>query len=359
MRRVLHRTSKKAGLPPGTPVYVGKHRTGEIKITVINYDRESFDIIHDATLDDCSRFKDLPAHTWINIDGLHDIKAIETVGRLFGIHPLILEDIVNTDHRPKIDISDDSVFIILKTHTLLQETVLSSAQFSLILKQDLVLTFQEEDRGVLDGVRQRLKSNKGLIRKSGSDYLAYAIIDDILDNYYSVLEYVGEEIETNEEQLIERPSPDIFQSIHDLKKQMIFLRKAIWPLREIIGSLERERPPLIQETTYIYLRDLYDHIFQIIDTVETFRDMISGMLEIYLSSISNRMNEIMKTLTIFASIFIPLTFVTGIYGMNFNTEKSIFNMPELNWAYGYPFILGIMAVIGIGMFIFFRRKKWF
>jgi magnesium transporter len=192
----------------------------------------------------------------------------------------------------------------------------------------------------------------------GADYLAYAIVDAVVDNYFKVLENIGDEIEDMEEELVTNPSPDTLQRIHDLKREMIFLRKSVWPLREIISALQREETPLIKESTNIYLRDLYDHTISVIDTVETFRDMISGMLDVYLSSVSNRMNEVMKVLTIFAVIFIPLTFIAGIYGMNFNPEKSPFNMPELNWYLGYPFALSLMVIVGVAMLFYFKRKNW-
>jgi magnesium transporter len=258
-----------------------------------------------------------------------------------------------------MDVFDEHLFISMKMHSYNGEAgEINSEQISLVFGQNFLLTFQERPGDVFDPVRNRLRGGKGRIRKNGSDYLCHALIDSIVDNYFKVLEGIGEEIESMDEELVTNPTPETLHKIHFLKREMIFLRKSIWPLREIIGGLEREETELIKESTNIYLRDLYDHTIQVIDTVETFRDMISGMLDIYLSSISNRMNEIMKVLTIFAVIFIPLTFIAGIYGMNFDPGKSPLNMPELGWYYGYPFALGLMAVVGIAMLFYFRRKRW-
>jgi magnesium transporter len=233
-------------------------------------------------------------------------------------------------------------------------------QVSLVFGENFVITFQEQGKkgDTFGPVRDRITNNKGKIRKMGTDYLAYTLLDSVVDNYFKALENIGEEIEDMEDELVTNPTPATLHGIHRLKKEMLLLRRSVWPLREIINELQREETPLIKQTTHIYLRDIYDHIITVIDTVETYRDTISGMLDVYLSSISNRMNEIMKVLTIYAVIFIPLTFIAGVYGMNFNTANSPFNMPELNWYFGYPFALGLMAVVGISMLIYFRRKKW-
>ncbi len=359
MVKLFHKISKKAGLPPGTPVYVGEKKVEKVRITIIDYDEKNFEIKELERVEECFPFKEKPTITWINVDGLHEIPVIQELGKCFGWHPLIVEDILNTHQRTKMDIFDDYLFISLKMLTYNgSDNKLGAEQLSLIVGENYVITFQEKQGDIFDPLRNRLKNSKGKVRKVGADYLAYALLDSVVDNYFTVLESIGEVIEDMEEELMTNPSPDTLQKIHDLKKEMIYLRKSIWPLREIISTLEREETPLIKESTSIYIRDLYDHTIAAIDTVETFRDMISGMLDVYLSSISNRMNEIMKVLTIFAAIFIPLTLIAGIYGMNFNPEKSILNMPELNWYFGYPFALGLMAIVGVGMLFYFKRKKW-
>ncbi len=359
MVKLFQQVSKKAGMSPGTPYFVGEKKVEEIRITVIDYDADNCEIKELDRAEECFSYKEKPTVTWINVDGLHEGPVVQELGNCFGWHPLIVEDILNTHQRTKMDIFDNYLFISLKMLTYNgEENKLGAEQMSLILGENYVITFQERKGDIFDPLRNRIKNSKGKVRKAGADYLAYALLDSIVDNYFTVLESIGEVIEDMEEELVTNPSPDTLQQIHDLKKEMIYLRKSVWPLREIISGLEREETPLLKETTNIYIRDLYDHTIQVIDTVETFRDMISGMLDVYLSSVSNRMNEIMKVLTIFAAIFIPLTFIAGIYGMNFNPEKSPFNMPELNWYLGYPFAVALMVSVGVGMLFYFRRKKW-
>ena len=359
MVKIVRRTSKKAGLPPGTPVHVGERKSEGIKITIIDYDNNIFEMREARNVEECLAYKNKPTITWINVDGLHEVSSISDIGKCFDIHPLIIEDIVNTEQRPKTDIFDDYIFIVLKMHSWEEKTKeIGVEQVSLIFGQNFVLTFQEREGDVFETVRNRIRNGKGKIRGLKADYLAYVLIDAVVDNYFKVLESVGDEIEYIEEELLRNPTSQTLNKIHVLKREIIFLRKSVWPLREIINKVEREDTALIQASTDIYLRDLYDHTIQIIDTVETFGDVISGMLDVYLSSVSNRLNEIMKVLTVFAAIFIPLTFIAGIYGMNFDTKASPLNMPELNWYYGYPFSLGIMAIIGISLFIFFKRKGW-
>ena len=360
MAKLIQKVSKKAGLSPGTPVFVGKKHAEKIRITAIDYNADIFDMKEIDRIEECFPFKEKPTVTWINVDGLHEITVIEELGKYYGWHPLIVEDIVNTSQRTKADIFDEYIFISLKMLAYNSEAKnLDVEQLSLIVGDNYVFTFQEKVGDIFDSVRNRIKNSKGKIRKMGADYLAYALLDSVVDNYFKVIENIGEEIEFLEEELVSNPMTGTLQRIHELKREMIFLRRSVWPLREIIGSLERDEVPLIQESTHIYLRDLYDHTIQVMDMIETFRDMISGMLDVYLSSISNKMNEIMKVLTIFAVIFIPLTFIAGIYGMNFNPEKSPLNMPELNWYFGYPFALGLMVTAGVGMLYYFKRKKWF
>ena len=353
MRAPLKRRSAKAGLAPGTLVHIGEKRTEKVRIRIMDYDETRFAEKEVKTIEECFPFKETPTVTWINIDGIHNLEIIEKIGNHFGLHPLLLEDIANTEQRPKMENYGEYIFIVLKMIYRRQDSgETQGEQVSLIFGPNFVISFQEREGDVFDIVRDRIRQAKGRIRKGGPDYLAYALLDAIVDNYFMVLEGAGERIEDTEEQLTADPSPRTLQGIRSLKKEMIFLRKSVWPLRELVSGLERCESPLIHKTTGAYLRDVYDHTIQIIDTVESYRDVISGMLDIYLSSISNKMNEVMKVLTIFASIFIPLTFVAGVYGMNFKF------MPELSWPWGYFAILGVMALMGLSMLYYFRREKW-
>lgn len=347
------------GLPPGSLIHVGKKTTEPIKITVIDYNESLVEEKEIDSIKDCFSYQDTNTITWINIDGVHDAKIIEQIGSDFNIHPLVLEDVMNTGHRPKIESFDDYVHLILKMLYLDEKTKqIQAEQISIIITKKMVLSFQERTGDVFNNIRERIRKGKGRIRKMGPDYLAYTLMDAIIDHYFVIIESIGERIESMEDELVENPEPKTLQSIHRLKAEMIFLRKSVWPLREVINTLLRDKIPLITDATEIYLRDLYDHTIQVIDTIETYRDMISGMLEIYMSSVSNKMNEVMKVLTIFASIFIPLTFIAGVYGMNFNPDISPLNMPELNWFWGYPFVLLIMALLAGTMLIYFKRKNW-
>jgi len=353
MLRLTKKRSAKIGLPPGTLIHIGERKTEKVRINILDYDEAQFEEEEAKTIEESFPFKDKPTVTWIDIEGIHQVEIIEKLGSHFGLHPLLLEDILNTDQRPKMEDYGDYIFIVLKMLYLGEaNNEIEAEQVSLILGSNFVISFQEREGDVFDPVRDRIRNAKGRIRKAGADYLAYTLLDAIVDNYFIILESLGETIEETEEQLATNPNPETLQLIHALKKEMIFLRKSIWPLREVISGLERCESSLIHESTGAYLRDVYDHTIQIIDTVESFRDMISGMLDIYLSSISNKMNEVMKVLTIFASIFIPLTFVAGVYGMNFSF------MPELKWQWGYFGILGVMALVGISLVVYFKRRKW-
>jgi magnesium transporter len=345
--------SKKAGLPPGTLVHTGQKKVESVQITVIDYDERVFDEKRVATVEECLPFKATPTVTWINIDGLHDVTVIEKIGKAFDLHPLVLEDILSTGQRPKCEDYDRHIFVVLRMLSCADEDrTIDSEQVSVVFGPNFVLSFQERVGDVFDVIRDRLRSAKGRIRKMGADYLAYSLLDAIVDSYFGILEKTGERIETLEEELVCDPDERTLQRIHALKREMIELRRTVWPLRELINGLQRSESSLLTDTTRLYLRDVYDHTIQIIDAIESFRDMVSGMLDIYLSSLSNRMNAVMKVLTIIATIFIPLTFVAGIYGMNFE------HMPELTWRYGYAVVWVVMLVIAASMLIYFRRKKW-
>ena len=353
MPRLVKKRSKKVGLPPGTLVHIGEKKRERTTITILDYDERHLQEQEIKTVDECLPFKDKPTVTWIDVDGIHEVKILERLGDSFGLHPLVVEDVLNTDQRPKMEDFGDYIFIVLKMlYYNDKNDEIVTEQISLILGPNFVISFQEREGDVFDPIRERIRSEKGRIRKMGADYLAYALVDSIVDNYFIILEKLGEKIEFLEDELVTNPTPETLQAIHDLKREMIFLRKSVWPLREVVSGLERGESPLIQESTGIYLRDVYDHTIQVIDAVETFRDMLSGMLDIYLSSVSNRMNEVMKVLTIIATIFIPLTLIAGIYGMNFRY------MPELEWPWAYPMLWLIMLGIGVLMLIYFRRKRW-
>jgi magnesium transporter len=332
---------------------VGAERTEKVKTTIMDYDEHEFQETEAVTIEACVPFKEAPTVSWFNVSGVHEIAIVEDIGKMFKLHPLLLEDIVHTDQRPKLEDFGDYLFFVLKMITYDKEdNNLMVEQISLILGSNFVISFQENEGDVFDPVRERIRNAKGRIRKMGSDYLAYTLIDAIVDNYFIILEQIGEKIEELQEEVLSQPSPDTLQTIQETKREMIFLRKSVWPLREAISALQRGESSLIKENVGLYLRDVYDHTIQVIDSIETFRDMISGTLDVYLSSISNKMNEVMKVLTIIATIFIPLTFIAGIYGMNFKY------MPELEWHWAYPVIWVIIIVLGVLMLFGFRRKKW-
>lgn len=346
--------SKKAGLPPGTLVHIGEEKTGEIKIAVMDYNETELQEKEMTSIEECFLFRDRPTVTWINIDGIHQVDLIQKLGDCYGFHPLMLEDILNSDQRPKVEDYGDYLYIILKMlHFDDESRTVVTEQVSLILGRNFVISFQEGKKGdVFNPIRDRLRNNKGLLRKMGTDYLVYSLMDAIVDNYFVVLEKLGEKIESLEEELTRKPVPATLNSLHKLKREMILLRKSVWPLREVITLMERHASSLITASTALYFRDVYDHTIQVIDAVETFRDMLSGMLDIYLSSSSNRLNEVMKVLTIIATLFMPLTFIVGLYGMNFR------HMPELEWPWGYPMVLALMIGIVVFMLAYFKRKRW-
>jgi magnesium transporter len=347
------RMSHAAGLPPGSLVHIGKKRDEKIRITIIDYDEDQFQEKEAKTVEDCFPFKDKPTVTWVNIDGIHDVDIIAKVGQHFGIHPLVLEDIVNTGQRPKIEDFQSYLFSVVKMLTYDEnERSIDSEQVSIVVGPHFVISFQERQGDVFEAIRDRIRNSRGRIRSAGSDYLAYSLIDAIVDGYFIILENLGDRIEVLEDEVIENPGSETLQAINKMKREMITLRRSVWPLREVIGSLERGGSSLIQQTTMTYLRDLYDHTVQVADTIETYRDMVSGTRDTYLSSLSNRMNEIMKVLTIIATIFIPVTFIAGIYGMNFAF------MPELSWRWSYFIVWGVMLGVGGTMIAYFRKKGW-
>lgn len=345
--------SAKSGLPPGTLVHVGVKPDQPTQLRIMDYDGEHFLERVITSVEECFPFLETPPFTWLNVAGIHHVDIIEKLGQELDLHPLLLEDVVNTSQRPKLEDYENYLFIVLKmleydktAHTVEVE------QVSLVLGKDYLISFQEDESDVFDLVRTRLRAGTGRLRKSGPDYLAYTLIDAVVDNYFTILEEVGEEVEEIEDLVATRSGQETLHEIYRLKREMIALRRAVWPLREVIGSLQRGDSPLIQAGTIIFLRDVYDHTIQIIDTIESMRDVLSGMLDIYLSAASNRMNEIMKVLTVFSAIFIPMTFLAGVYGMNFRY------FPELAWRWGYGLFWLACASIAITLLIYFRRKRW-
>ncbi|TLM68173.1 MAG: magnesium/cobalt transporter CorA [Deltaproteobacteria bacterium] len=344
---------QRIGLSPGTLLHIGERRLETARLDLIDYGPELFVQQTDCSADECLERCRQPGLHWVDLLGIHDVPLVEKLGRGFGLNSLALEDLLNTEHRPKVENFGDSLLVILKILSLdAAGSRLETEQVSIAVTGNAVLSIQEQPGDVFNGVRERLRSPKGRHRQRGADYLAYSLIDSIVDSYFPVLEQLGEILTDLEEELADRPQRATLQRIHTLKRDLMTVRKAVWPLREVVSSLEREGSELIEERTVPFLRDLYEHLVQIIDTTEIYRDSVSGLLDLYLSSVSQRTNEIMKVLTIMATIFIPLTFLVGVYGMNFDY------MPELRWEWGYPALWLLMIACAAGMLAGFRFKKW-
>lgn len=353
MAKSMKRRSQKAGLPPGSLIYTGGRVEVPTRITVVDYDDQRVQTREISSWAECPVIKDKPGVTWIDVSGISHVPSLERLGECFKLHSLVLEDILDLDQRPKVEDYDDYLYIVLKAISCPEECEeLSSEQISLILGPNYVLSFHEGDADLFGSVRDRLIAAKGRIRKTGADYLAYSLMDLIVDNYFVTLERFGEQVEFLEDEVVTRAVPATLQKVHRIKNHMIILRRSLWPLREVVATLGRRESPLIKDPTSVYFKDVYDHVIIAIDTVETYRDILSGLLDIYLSSVSNRLNEIMKFLTIFASIFMPLTFFAGVYGMNFK------NLPELQWHYAYYGWWAVMILLAGSMVLYFRKKKW-
>lgn len=353
-RGTFRKRGVKVGLAPGTLVHIGDKKIEKVIIKVVAYNSERIVEKELNSVEECLAFKDQPGmNLWINVDGLDQIEVIEKLGSYFNIHPLTLEDVLNTAQRAKMEDYDSYVYTVLKMMLLDKEkNEIIIDQVSIIFGYNYILSFQEREVDVFDPLRKRLKNPASRLRKNGVDYLAYGLIDAVIDNYFLILEHFGEEIEELEDELVIQPSPETIRTIQKFKRIMITLRKSVWPLRELINGMQKIESEIIKDTTQIYLRDIYDHTIQVIDSVEDFREILASMVDIYLSSVSNKMNDIMKVLTVIATIFIPLTFVAGVYGMNFDY------MPELQWRWGYPAILLFMISVGTIMFSYFKKKRW-
>ncbi len=353
MSKILKKRSRKSGLAPGSLVHLGKSSNEKIVISLFDYSATHATEKTNLSIQECLPFLNSSSTTWIDIQGIHDIHTIEKIGHYFGLHPLLLEDIVNSGQRSKLDNYKDNVFIVmrlLKYNSIKNEV--EDEQVSLILGKSYVLSFMEGHQTIFKLVAERLRNKNSLITQRGADYLCYALIDCLVDHYFVILEKVDDKLEELEEELISYPSAKSLHKIQHTKREITLLRKSIWPLREVINHFRRLELPFIHESTKLYMQDVYDHTIQAIDTIESFRDISSGLLDIYLSNISLKMNEIMKVLTVVSTIFVPLTFIASLYGMNF------YEVPELKWQYGYHFIVGLMGVTLIFMLYYFRRKDW-
>jgi len=347
------KVSQKTGLPPGSMVFIGDKHDEAPELTITDYDSSKFEVNAKATLQDALKRKDTDPVSWINIDQLHDVELMEKLGNHYEIHPLLMEDILNTDLRPKVEDEDDYVMLSLKVLNYDgQNGNLTTDQISFILGRNYVISFKEKPDTVFEPVINRLSSSKGTIRSRGADYLFYALTDVIIDNYFTIIENIGIDLEKLEDQIFNQPGEDALQEIHRIKGDLLQIRRITYPIREAMRKLENDDIQLIEDKTRKYFTDIYEHIIQIIETIESYRETVSGLKDLYLSSISFRMNKVMQVLTIIATIFIPLTFLVGVYGMNFD------NMPELHWKYAYFTLWGIMISLVVILVYFFKKKKW-
>lgn len=352
MAHLLKKRKKKIGSPPGTLVYTGERTDSKVEYYLIDYDVDHVTENPHATLDDCLKSIDDPLITWINVRGVSDPEVIDKIGKQFHLNPLTMEDILNPVQRPKCEDYKEYLYIVLRLFTKKDENKTEDEQISIVLAKDYLITFAEHSDSIFEPIRERIRKQGSRLREYGADYVAYAIIDAIIDQAYSVLEKVDDELEVLEEELMNNPTPQTLYKLQKTRREIALLRKSIWPTREVISRLERRDMHLITDHTRFFLHDVHDHTIQMVETIEGFRDVLSGMIDIYLSNISLRMNEIMKVLTIVSTLFVPLTFIASIYGMNFDV------MPELRSPYGYPAVLAFMALVAVSMLYFFRRKKW-
>lgn len=348
------RPSRKIGLPPGSIVYIGEQKVEKVKITLTEYDENEFETYEIKSADEIEPFTDTPRVTWVNVCGLHETDFLKEIGEKFKIHPLVLEDILNTDTRPKIEITDDYLFTVMKLFIYnTEQKIFESEQVSFILGRNFIFSFVEKSDEIFNPIRDRISSQLGKIRKRGSDYLLYALMDIVVDYYFLVLEKIEERIESLDDEVINDPEKTLAEKIYNLKNLLLMLRRSAMPMREIVNQLIKDEGDLLEESIEPYLRDLYDHVIHISETLEVQREITTGLMETYLSMMSNKMNEVMKVLTVIATIFIPLTFIVGIYGMNFKF------MPELDIPWAYYAVWGVMISVVVAMVIYFRRKKWF
>lgn len=354
MTKLFKHRAKKVGAPPGSLIYTGDNGAKAPLITLVLYNSTALIDLHPRSMDEVIKELREGYKVWIHVNGIHDPHLIDAIGRYFKLHPLLLEDIMNPSQRSKLDDYKDHLYIVIRIlrQQHLSEMHLEDEQFSLVLGENFLLTFQEKDSDALLPIRERMQKPLSKMRSRGTDYLAYTILDMIVDRYFLILEEVDHSVELLEEELFTEPTPQTMQKIQLSKRVLALLRKTIWPMREVVNHFRRIDSTLVAESTRVYAHDVYDHTIQAIETVESFRDVTSGMLDIYLSTINQRLNEIMKVLTIVATIFVPLTFISSLYGMNFDY------MPELHAAWGYPLVLSLMLGISLLMLWFFRRNRW-
>lgn len=355
--KIIPKKSKakvKLGLAPGSLVFTGERKMAEVEISVIQHLKEQYSESNPKnSAEVIDLVKDFKGITWINVEGLHDEKIIEEICTFFGIHKLTMEDILSVGQRPKLEEHGEYLHVVLKMLMVGdEETKVSYEQLSFIKKGNVLITFQEKKGDVFDGVRRRLKEGKG-IRNRSADYVMYALMDAVVDYYFVILEVFGEQLEEVESFLLENPDKSTLNRLHLLRRETLNIRRSIYPLREVVSSFEKIEEPMVAKEVKVFIRDLYDHTIQVIDTVEVFREIASGLLDLYMNSVSNKMNEVMKVLTIIATIFIPLTFIVGVYGMNFD------NIPELHFQNGYFIVWGLMVFLFVGMLFYFKNKKWF
>jgi magnesium transporter len=350
--------ANQVGTIPGTIAIKEQAKPSEIKI--IDYNTNQANLITNLTPENCLPYLDTESVSWVDVSGLGNKETLQKLGQVFNLHPLVLEDVVNVPQRPKIEEHENQLVIIAQMVMLKEQGEgLWFEQISFVLGQHYLLTIQEEPEwDCFNPIRTRIQQNKGMIRERGADYLAYALWDTLIDGYFPILEIYGEKIQMLEDELIEQPTEQTLAKIYQIRQELIALRRAIWPQRDAINSLIRDGSPLIDKDIIRYLKDCYDHTVQIIDMLETYRELASGLMDVYLSAVSNRMNEVMKLLTVISTIFIPLTFIAGVYGMNFNPDASPFNMPELNWYWGYPLCWLMMIAIALTLISYFWRRGW-
>lgn len=349
----------KVGLPPGSLVFIGEKRTDPVHFSLLDYQHDSFFEKELDGIDECKQHVDNTSVSWFNFDGIHDAAILSQLGESFGLHHLVLEDVMNSVHRPKLEEYDKYLFLTLKMLSLSEKKNVQSEQVSLILGKDWLLSFQEQAGDVFEPIRNRIRTGKGQVRSRRTDYLLYLLVDIVVDNYYLVTRHLYDQAEELESRSYEESGSELTREIQDLKKAVLEVKRAIFPLKEGVNVLRNTDAELIESKNVRYFSDVHDHIVMVLDELDQTREVLSNAFDVYSISAGNRMNQIMKVLTIVSSIFIPLTFVAGIYGMNFNPEAGSTNMPELNWEYGYLFVWGLMVVLLIGMFLFFKRKKWF
>ena len=347
------------GTQPGTLTTAEGPPSVPPRLSLIDYTDSKLEEITGIEPEACQRYLERPSITWIHVQGDVDPETLKSLGKYFGLHELALEDIINSGQRPKIELYDEQLFIIL-SHPVLEDEHGGTEQVSLFLFGNFLFSFHDGNHDPFEPVRKRLRKHSGRIRSSGADYLLYTLTDLIIDQSFPVLERFGAELEQLEEVLLDAPGKEALRRLHELKRDALLLRRMLWPQREVLSRLVRDEEFPISDENKLYFRDCYDHSIQILDLLEAYRDMTTSLLDLYLTSVSNRMNESMRVLTVIATIFIPLTFIAGIYGMNFGSKtESPWAMPELNWYYGYPLVMGLMAAIGLGLLYLFKRKGWF